>query len=451
MKHLRTHGPRWALIIIVLGLIVLGVFGAPQAARAVEYDNDGVIAADEVIDDDVFMSSQTVSIDGAVNGVLFISGDQITVNGKVNGDLVMSSGEAQVNGVVNGNLAFVGQSLTLSGVVKGSVFFLGGGLELEPSAVVGRNVFFNGFGMEMQPGSMVERDAVIGGYQALLAGQIARDVQAEVTALEIEGDIGRNVTAKVSGPEEGFSDGLQWPGLPQPIEAGLRVAEDAHIGGALVYASPVEQSDTIQAVPEGGITYEPSKKEVPVSLGQRAGQWFLARVRDLLTLLVLGGLVIWRAPAWLNRLADQARAKPLPSAGKGLVIVVVGYVGAFALAGLILILGILMGVVTLGRLAGVIFGVGFSGLAMTFALFTLCVAYISKLIVAYLIGKLVFRRLAPQPADNVVWPFILGVVLYTFLRSIPALGWWVGVAATLIGMGAMWLTFYERRHSVAPA
>jgi hypothetical protein len=449
MKHLRAHRFRLALIIVVLGLTL--ALGAPQAARAVEFDDDGVIAADEVIDDDVFMSSETVSIDGTVNGALFISGDKITVNGKVNGDLVMSGSEVQVNGAVNGNLAFIGQSLALSGVVKGSVFFFGGGLELEPSAVVGRNVFFNGFGMEMQPGSTVERDAVIGGYQALLGGQIERDVQAEVVALEIGGDIGRNVTAKVSGPGEGSSGGFQWPGLPQSVAAGLRATEDAHIGGALVYASPVEQSDAIKAVPDGGITYEHSEKEAPLNLRQRAGQWFLARVRDFLTLLVLGGLVVWRVPALLNRLADQARARPLPSAGKGLVIVVAGYAGAFVLAGLILVLGILMGVVTLGKLAGVVFGVGFSGLSMTFALFTLCVAYGSKLIVAYLIGRLVFRRLAPQQADNVGWPFVLGVVAYIFLRSIPVLGWLVGVAATLIGMGAMWLTFYEQRHSVAPA
>jgi hypothetical protein len=444
MTRSHTHWSRLALVIVVL--MAVGVFGVPRVVRAVEFDEDGVIAADEVIDDDVFISGETVLIDGTVNGALFASGGEIAVNGRVNGDLVMSGGDVEVTGVVNGNLAFAGQSLSLSGVVKGSVFFIGGGLELGPSAVVGRNVLFNGFGMEMEPGSSVGRDAIVGGYQASLAGQIERDVQAEVTALEIEGNIGRNVTAKVSGPGEGFSDGFQWPGLPQPIEAGLRVAEDAHIGGALVYTSPVDQSDAIHATPEGGITYEPAEKKAALSPGQRAGQWLLARTRDFLTLLVLGGLVVWRVPALLNRLADQARAKPLPSAGKGLVIVIAGYVGAFVLAGLILVLGILMGVVTLGRLAGVIFGVGFSGLAMTVALFTLCVAYISKLIVAYLIGKWVVQRLVPQQTDNVGWSFVLGVVLYIFLRSIPVLGWLIGVVATLIGMGAMWLLFYEQRH-----
>jgi hypothetical protein len=120
------------------------------------------------------------------------------------------------------------------------------------------------------------------------------------------------------------------------------------------------------------------------------------------------------------------------------------------LAVLIIILGILFGVVTLGELARAIFGVGFSGLTLALTLLWLCSAYGSKLIVAYLAGKLVLGRIAPQSGDRAIWPLLLGVVLYVLLRSIPVLGWLVGLLATLVGLGAMWLLFRETRSAAEP-
>lgn len=449
MNHPRACWLRFAL---ALGLVLAGTLVVAPAARAVEFDDDGIIAADEVIDDDVFISSDTVMVEGAVNGNLFASGGSVAISGKVNGDVVVAGGDVTVSGLVNGNLAFLGQSLSVEGAIRGSVYALGASLALEPSAAVGRNVFFNGFGMETEPGSGVGRDVLVSGYQALLAGRVDQDVHAEVAALQLEGVVGRDVMAKVSEPGSGPPRGMWWPGMPAMVDPGLRVGEGAQIGGRLVYASPVEQADAIEAAPAGGVIYQPSEEpEVRVGPGQRVGRWLLVRVRDLVTLLVLGGLVVWRAPALLNRLADQARARPLPAAGQGLIVAIVGYVGTAIVAALILILGILLGVVTLGGLARTAFGVGFSGLALTFALFSLAVAYGSKVIVAYLVGRLALQRFGPQHAERGVWSLVLGVMLYVLFRSIPLLGWLIGVAVTCVGLGAMWLLFRQWRSASAPA
>jgi hypothetical protein len=257
--------------------------------------------------------------------------------------------------------------------------------------------------------------------------------------------------AEVSEPGSGSRGGFGWPGVAEAVNPGLRVAKGARIDGTLTYVSPVEQADMIEAVPDGGVVYEiPDDLEVRIDVGWRAGQWLLARGREFITLLVLGGLAVWRLPVLLNRLADQAKARPLPAAGRGLVVLIVGYVGAAAFAVLILILGVLLGVVTLGELAGAIFGVGFSGLMLALTLLWLCSVYGSKLVVAYLVGKLVLRRIAPQSASRAIWPLLLGVVLYVLLRSIPVLGWLIGVLATLVGLGAMWLLFHEARSVAEP-
>jgi len=441
MKYSCTHWFRWALI-AALALVV--AIGATQTAQAVEIDDDGIIAADEVIDDDVFIGADTVVVDGTVNGNLFASGNSVTINGTVGGDLIVTGSEATVNGLVNGNIAFAGQTLSVGGTVKGSIYVLAGSLTLESRAAVGRNVSFSGFGMETEPGSTVGRDLQVGSYQALLAGRVDQDVDAEVEALEIEGSIGGDLMADVSEPEASPPGWFRWPGMPAMVAPGLRVAEEAQIGGTLTYASPVEQADTIKALPGGGVVYQPvAKPQVSTT------PWLVARAQDCLTLLVLGGLALWLAPALLKHLADQARARPLPSAGWGLVVMIAGFIGLVVLAALILVLGIMMGAVTLGGLASAIFGVGFSGLALAFALFLLVIVYGSKLIVAYVAGNLALRRLAPRRADG-IWPLVLGVVLYVLLRSIPVLGWFIGMIVTFVGLGAMWLLFREQRGVPAP-
>lgn len=449
MKCAHTH---WFRLALVAALALVVAIGAGRTARAVEVDDDGFIAADEVIDDDVFTSAETVVVDGTVNGNLFASGDSVTINGTVGGDLIVTGSEVTVNGLVNGNLAFFGGELSVGGTVEGSIFALGGSLTLESPAVVGRNLFFTGFGMKTEPGSTIGRDLLVSGYQALLAGRIDQDVDAEVAALEIEGSIGGDVVADVSEPGESPPGQFQWPGLPAMVDPGLRVAEEAQIDGMLTYVSPVEQADTIESLPDGGVVHQlPTKPKGPVPLtpGEQAASWLLARAQDGLTLLVLGGLALWWAPALLKRLADQARARPLPAAGWGLVVMITGFIGLVVLTALILVLGILMGAVTLGGLAGTVFGMGFSGLALAFALFLLAITYGSKLIVAYVAGKLALQRLAPRRADG-IWPLVLGVVLYVLLRSIPILGWFIGMIVTFVGLGAMWLLFRKRRSVPAP-
>jgi hypothetical protein len=440
MARFRT---RWFLTLVALfGLVLIGTLGIPRVAQAVEFDEDGIITADEVIDDDVFVSSEIVVVDGTINGTLFVSGNDVTINGDVNGDLLVSGAHAAVNGRVNGNVAFMGMSLSMGGRTKGSIFFIGSSAVLEPSAEVGRNLFFNGFGLETKPSSTIGRDVVASGFQALLDGQVERDVQAEVGALEIEGFVGRNVMATVSGPGESLPMGA-WPGVSQVVDPGLRVAQDAHIGGMLTYVSPVEQADAIEAVPGGGIEYQVDRSVPQPDFKALAGQWFTARLRDLVTLLVLGGLAVWTHTPLLNRLADRARDKPLPAIGWGGVVLIGGHVALVILAGLVLVLGILTSVVTLGGLALTVFGVGFSGVALAFALFWLAVAYGAALIIAYLVGRLILQRLAPRYADRAIWSLVLGVVLYVLVRSIPVLGWFIGLLMTLAGLGAMWMLFRE--------
>lgn len=455
MSCFRSRWLRWALALSAV--LVVGL-GAARGARAFEFEDDGIIEADEVIDDDVLISGESVVVNGTVNGNVLASAQTVTVNGTVNGDLFVTGGVVTVNGTVNGSLAFAGQALLLGGQVGGSVYAAGGSILLEPSADVGRNVLFGGFEMRAARGSSIGRDVVASGYQVLLYGYVDRDVQAEVEALEIEGTIGRDVRTKVNAPGEGgFPPVFGWLGVPAMVPSGLRVAEQAQIGGTLTYISPVQQAEAIAAIPAEGVVYElpapgdPLYREPRPGFGKVVVTWFLGRLRELVTLLMLGGLAVWRIPALLDELAERARTRPLPSIGWGFLTLIAGYAGILAIALFLFIVWVLLAVITLGGLARVVLGVGLSGLGLVVALFTLLVLFGSKVVVAYLAGASIVRAVAPQHSDRRGWALVVGVVLYVALRGIPLFGVFLGALVVLLGLGAMWSAFCRWRASAAPA
>ena len=240
------------------------------------------------------------------------------------------------------------------------------------------------------------------------------------------------------------------------VASGIRVSSDAKIGGGLSYTSSVEQSASIIAAPEGGTVYstpQPGQAgQPPEPRGAGAGilGWIVERIRTLTTLLVLGGLALWLAPDLFYQLVAKARSLPVPATGWGLVMVIAGYLGAALAAVLILAIGILFSVITLGGLASTVFGVGFSGLAIVFAVFSLMVQYGSKAVIAFLGGRWILGKLAPQYTENKALPLVLGVVLYVILRAVPFFGWLLSVFVTLRGLGAMWLLFREWRTLAVP-
>ena len=71
-------------------------------------------------------------------------------------------------------------------------------------------------------------------------------------------------------------------------------------------------------------------------------------------------------------------------------------------------------------------------------------SYLSKGIVAYLVGYLILERIAPKVAAHKFWPLLLGLIIYVLLRSIPYFGWAVSLVVTLMGLGAVWLTYTSR-------
>lgn len=430
---------KFILIFIPIFLVFTISFAAAASVRAVEFDHDGVIEEGEVIDDDVFISGDTVEINGTVNGDVFAAGSVVLVNG-----------------TINGSLAAGAQSISINGDVSGSIYAGSSTMTLEKEAEVGRNVYYGGFNLTARKGSYIGRDLLVGAYQALLSGEISRDIRAGVGALEIDGIVGNNVIAEVASPSEEQRPMVftRPPGIETIVPAGIRVSEDALIGGSLTYKSSQNQSDAIAISPAGGIDFQyvpPSESKVNRDETRRIGSsalvatWLVKRVRMFITLLLLGGLVVWQLPDLLKKVEEKAAQDTLPSFAWGLVTVLVVYLGAVLAGGLVLAGAIFFGVITLGELAKVIITIGFTSIGLILAAFSLLLSYGSKIVVAYLVGKLLLKWLAPKFEGHMIWPLVIGLLIYTFLRAIPlGFGWIIGFIVTMIGLGAMWLLYRDQ-------
>jgi cytoskeletal protein CcmA (bactofilin family) len=453
----KVHFKVWQGFLAVL-MLSAALFAVVPAVHAAEIDNGGIIKAGETINDDLILSGESVQMDGTVNGLLLAAGSTVTIDGIVNGDVIAAGRTVVItdNARIDGNLFTGAQNIVMNGVITGSLFGGSTTMDLGEKSSIDRNVYYGGYSLMQAAGSKTTRDTRAGVYQARLAGETGQDAVVYGGAVEVSGKIGRNADFMVEDPSvqnEPINPFMSNMGITTNLKPGLRVDSTASIGGKMTYTSKAEQSNAIKSSPAGGIVFQtpvPSKSgnktsdsspQAVQTVGLLSGLAGFAS--NLISLLLVGALILWKAPALLNENTDMVKDKPWVSAGMGFVTILVGYVGAFLAIFIVILIGIILGFISFGGLLGVSITLGLSLLAAAFAIFSLAVTLVSKVIIAYLAGKWLYSKLAPNQS-NVVWPLVIGVLMYAILRAIPFFGILVGVVVTLIGVGAMWLVYRAR-------
>jgi hypothetical protein len=344
----------------------------------------------------------------------------------------------------------------MNGEITGSL--LGGSATLDTgaSSSIARNVYYGGYSYSQAAGSTTGRDTRAAVYQAKLLGETGQDAVVYGGAVEVNGKIGRNADFIVEDPSsqvEPSTPFMSNMGVTTNLKPGLRVAPSAEIGGKLTYTSKVEQSSAIKSSPEGGIVFQtpvpqetrpnenPAQPQAVETLSILSGLTGFAST--LISLLLVGALLLWKAPALLHENVSMVQAQPLKSAGMGFVTILVGYASAGLAFFVIILVGIILGFISFGGLGGISIMLGLALLMAALSLFGVAVTLISKIIMAYLAGQWIYSKLASNQS-NTVWPLVIGVFLYAFLRAIPFVGLLVGLSATLLGVGAMWLVYKSR-------
>jgi len=458
---------RWMMVFAIVFVLVLSAATPVQAAVIIE--DDGELAADEVIDDDLLISAENVMVDGTVNGMVIAAGNIVVINGTVNGDVIAVGSVISVteNAQISGNLFSGASIINVAGEIDGSVAGGSTALNVREGANIGRNIYYGGFGLELEPGTTVGSDVRVGAYQVVLDGSVGKEVHAGAEAVELSGSVGGDAVLEVGDPEDAppfnpfmFSFSFLPPEaqaeMPEMIDAGLRIADSAEIGGELTYTSRIDQTASIETQPEGGIVFMTPVPEVDedgdtdISPGVGAagalaqfGRWVLKVLRNFVTLMILGALCFWLLPNLFRKTVAKVTSQPWQSAGWGFLSLILGYIAAGFIAIVILMVGILISVLTLGGLSNAIFGVGFSSLALVFAVFQLLVTYGSKLVVSFLVGEKMLTSIGKKEDVKWIWALLVGVVIYVILRAVPFIGWLVGLVATVFGLGGMFLLLRE--------
>jgi hypothetical protein len=114
------------------------------------------------------------------------------------------------------------------------------------------------------------------------------------------------------------------------------------------------------------------------------------------------------------------------------------------LIGVVILLAVLTGALTLGSLTGAVLGLGGSGIFSLVVVFGLIVTYLAKVVVSYLIGDFILKLINPETAANPVWSLLLGIVILTILLAIPFLGWFFSLVIAILGLGTLFLLWRDR-------
>lgn len=439
-SYLKLYYRRISLVL--LAFLMVFVFAGPLSAADFRGDDSVTIGEEEVIDDDLLVAGNIIVVDGVVNGDLIAAGSQVTVNGHVKGSLI-----------------FAGQRLVLNGQVDGAVYGGAGSLIVGADAKVERNLFFGGYSYRAETGSVIGRDNLVGGYQATVNGEVKRNLYASVAALELNGTIGGNVEAVVDQPGTTVDmqtfTGFSGQAMPPALPPGLRVGPDAEIAGKFIYSSPVEQSNTIAVTPGKGISYRTTTPNettnLPPTQSSMVIDWFAARLREFVSLFVLGALALWLIPILFTQIGERTLSQTVTAGVWGILMTIVGYGGALFFTILLFAAVAGLAALTLAGLATSMFALGFSSLGLAFTIFSMLVAYGSKLVVLYPITYSLFERSLPAWNHYRIVPLAVGTLLYVLLSSIPWFGMLFSMIVTLIGLGAIWMVFRDRFAKTQPA
>jgi hypothetical protein len=416
--------------LIVLALIAFLLFFIPLPALSsdVRFAKDIMISANEVANDDVYLAGDRVRIDGTINGDAIIAGSEIIINGVVTGDLMAAGRSITINGTVNDDIRMAGQSISL-----------------DTKAQIGDDAMLAGWGLEQLAGSNIGGDLYFGGFQALLAGNVSQNVVGGMNSLELRGTVGKDVKSTVLGD----TNISQWPFLPPTlrelpqIPLGLTIGDKAKIGGNLSYRSPQVGQISTGAQIAGQVKHttiitEPEKAPINPF-------WEIVwQIQRLLALLLIGWTMLRWMPRWTKGLAETIQVQPRQCLGWGIVGTIAVVPAAITIFLVIVFLGGLFAI-TLPMFIPPLIGVGFlTYITLTLGLM-LIVTYLAPVIVSLLGGQRLMQWLQFNEIRQIT-TLGIGLLIFVILTTIPLLGWVVSLTASLLALGAMWVSLRGQRY-----
>jgi cytoskeletal protein CcmA (bactofilin family) len=266
-----------------------------------------IVTGDDVVAEDVYVTSVRSTIDGVVDGDLTIFTGDLIITGEVTGTVtVFSSGSVTVapTGSIGGSLNGVAVNASIAGSVVGDVFLTA------PSVVVSST-------------GSIGRDAMLFGGTARVEGSVGRDVRGRTLRLVVDGAVGGDIDVAT-----------------QKLEFGPA----AVVGGDVLYRSPVEARGAGEAGISGTLTRLPTQGNFVYGIILA-----LANVVGFLGFILAGIVTLWVVRGTSARATGAVLVHPWRSLAVGIASVIVlpllVAAAAMTLVGIPLaVIGVLIGI-----------------------------------------------------------------------------------------------------------
>jgi cytoskeletal protein CcmA (bactofilin family) len=364
----------------VVGLFALFAISAsllnPSTAEALErrYSEETItISADEIIDDTLIVSADTVVIEGTVKGDLIAFGRKIIVSGPVAGNLMAFAESVNLSGDVKGLVLTAASTVIVDGSDIGGDFWSAAG-----NITVGKN-------------TKIARNATLATETASIAGDIGSDAHLFGESFDIQGKVREDVVA--------YADRVN-------------LLSGAHIFGNLSFHTDEEEKLQLAptAIVDGDTNFHARSDRFQNQNKYLSAKFYLHQLFWIVSAFIFGFIILVLFPSLreLNLYGDMDGVK---TAGVGLIAIVSMPILATLVAATLIGLPIAI--------------VSFIGWAL--------IIYASKIVLACVIGQMVFRNSAKE--DSLVATLLVGLTIVLIASNIPVIGGVINFLLVIIGSG----------------
>lgn len=184
MRHRRIRNLAWLGLVAILVLVGASVaLAQTQLGGKIRAGDQIVVAADETVEGDLYISGGQIRVEGTVDGDLLVAAGTVTVSGEVTGDLMAAAGTVAVTGNVLGDARIAVGTLTVSGAIGEDLFVAAGQATVTSTGEVGEDLVFGN-------GSMT------------IDGAVAGDVLGATATYDRQGTVGGTENVTVDTGEE---------------------------------------------------------------------------------------------------------------------------------------------------------------------------------------------------------------------------------------------------------
>ena len=364
---------------ILSGVLCSLVFMLPVYALRSRVDESVKVGIDEIIDDDIIMLGQNITVEGTVLGDVYAFGQSVKITGDVGGSVFTG-----------------GANVTIDAQSVETVWAAGGSIELLGN--VTRNAVLTGGTICVCDAAYIGKDLGVYGGKLSMEGNVVGTLRGSIGKFVLSGKSGR---VKVNAEE-------------------ATLKPSAEILGDFVLTSDnepvIEEGATIMGEQK---VLKPEKKESGQAFAALAPMFafFFAMIKILVFVakIIVGILLITLFRRYVRRIMDTLATKTWQSLGWGFLGVIVIPV---AIAILFLIL------------------VGYPlGIFFTYVYTVLW--YLASIFVSLVIGEQVIKLFKKEGDISLYLSFIVGIIILFVIGFIPILNIIVRIFTLLFGFGAV--------------